>query len=159
MTEELLDSPTLVAISHNASKILNRLISEHSHHGRLENGLLRVSQKQFSNQCAIRYQSVPRAIRQLEAVGLIRVKRQGKMLGRDLPNLYRLTFYGDHTLSAPPTNEWKRYRTAQEAGDRISTCEQRYELSQGKAHKVKQSNARSLPDNVTPLREGKGEYK
>lgn len=159
LTEDILDTPVVMAISHNALKILVRLISEHSHHGRLENGQLRVSQQQFSDQCAIRYQSVPKAVRELEAVGLVAVTRQGRMQGRDMPNLYRLTFYGDHTLTAPPTNEWKRYRTMKEAEERIEVFEDRYQLMQGRTKKTPEKKADALPDNVTKLHTGQGESK
>jgi len=121
-----------MALSQNALKIFFRLLDEHVAHGRFENGKLRVSQRQLSEQRDIRYQSVPKAVRELEAVGLVAVVRSGKMLGKDAPNLYRLTMYGDSSLIAPPTNEWKRYRTMKEAKERIESVEARYKAERQK---------------------------
>jgi len=128
----MLRSPAIMALSQNGLKVFVRLLDEHVAHGRVENGKLRVSQQQLSEQCNIRYQSVPKAVRELEAVGLIAVIRSGKILGKDAPNLYRLTMYGDSSLSAPPTNEWKRYRTIKEAKERIETVEARYKAERQK---------------------------
>lgn len=132
VTQGFLRSAAVFALSQNAMKVLLRLMDEHVSHNRRENGQLRVSQHQFADQCGIRYQSIPKAIREVEAVGLARVQRSGKLLGMDGPNLYRLTMYGDHTMTAPPTHEWKRYRTIDEAKKRIADYENRYLRDQGK---------------------------
>jgi hypothetical protein len=153
VTHDFLRSPAVMALSHNAMKVLWRLMDEHVSHNRRENGLLRVSQHQFADQCDIRYQSVPRAMRELEAVGITRVARTGKMLGMDGPNLHRLTMYGDHTLTTPPTNEWKRYRTIAEARKRILEHENRYLREHGKCPTpAKQRKAAiEASENVTEL--------
>lgn len=132
LTHELLRSPALMALSQNAFKILFRLLDEHVAHGRSENGELRVSQQQLSEHCGIRYQSVPKAVRELEAIGLVAVVRSGKMLGKDAPNLYRLTMYGDGSLTAPPTNEWKRFRSIEHAKERVKAVEDRYQKERRK---------------------------
>jgi len=142
-----------MALSQNALKVFILLLDEHLAHSRLENGQLRVSQHQFSEQCDIRYQSVPKAIRELEAVGLIVVIRSGKILGKDAPNLYRLTMYGDASLTAAPTNEWKRYRTIREAKERIKAVEARYEKERQK-HPIsirQRKKAIEAAENVTEI--------
>jgi hypothetical protein len=153
VTHDFLRSPAVFALSHNAMKVMLRLMDEHVSHNRRENGQLRVSQRQFADQCDIRYQSIPRAIREIEAVGIARVARTGKMLGKDGPNRYCLTMYGDHTLTAPATNEWKRYRTIDEANKRIVDHENRYRREQGKSPSPakQRKTAIDAAENVTEL--------
>lgn len=163
LTEELLCSPAFLVLSNNARKVMFRLITEHSAHGRFENGNLCVSFRQFSEQCGVRYQSVGKAIRELEAVGLIKVCRSGKILGRDEPNVYTLTFYGtfsgDFTHSQPATHDWKRYKAQIEAENRIQSFENAYLRRTGKMRKQMPPRENSLPENVTALRVTRPESK
>ncbi len=105
LSNSMLNSPVLFALSGNAYRAFFRILWEHLVHGRQQNGLLIVTHEQFIK-IGICKNSVAEAIRELCAFGLVRVER-GWVDGRPSPNRYTLTFYGDHE-GASPTNDWKK---------------------------------------------------
>lgn len=106
----VLESKAFQSLSINARRVIDRLISEHFRHNRLENGALRVSARQF-HQWGVTKDCLTPALRELESKGLI-VTNLGDATGAlRSPLIYRLTFYG--TMENAPTNDWRRWTSQQ----------------------------------------------
>jgi hypothetical protein len=106
----VMESNAFRSLSINARRVIDRLIIEHFHHNRIENGALRVSARQF-HQWGVTKDCLAPAIRELESKGLI-VTSLGDATGAlRSPLIYRLTFYG--TLENAPTNDWRRWTSQQ----------------------------------------------
>lgn len=105
MSRDQINSVAFRALSGNAIKVIVRICEEHLAHGRLENGRLIVTHKQFA-EFGIREASVAEAIREAEFFGFINVDRGAAYKGGHEPNIYRLTWLGDYRDTAP-TNQWK----------------------------------------------------
>ena len=107
---EMLESVAFRALSGNALKSLNRLSVEMLAHSGTVNGDLVTTHRDFA-EYGIRYASIPQAIRELEYMGFIRVKKGWAFRGENIPNKYRLTWYAtpDGVLA---TNEWKRMKAS-----------------------------------------------
>lgn len=117
-TVEMLWSPAFRALSLGAHRALARLELELARHGGAENGALPCTVDHFSEYGMHRHSVAP-ALRELEALGFIEVKRgrAGNGMWRS-PNLYRLTYRP--TDAADPTDDWKRIGSDAEAA-RIAT--------------------------------------
>jgi hypothetical protein len=116
---DMLESPAYRVLSLAARRLLDRIEIELAHHGGLENGRLPVTYTQFENYGIDRLGTAA-AIREAAALGFITIKhgRGGNAEYRQ-PNLFGLTYrqvqvvrYGDST---PPTDEWRRIKTIEEA--------------------------------------------
>jgi hypothetical protein len=111
---ELLESPAFRVASLSCRMILDRLAIEHAHHGGKENGRLPVTYNQFVEYGLHRH-AIPPAIHEGEKLGLFFVTERGRANAGEFrsPNLFRISYRwcGKH----PPTNEWKRIKTMEEA--------------------------------------------
>src|SRR5262249_11706505 len=89
---EMIVSDAWGALSLPARRILDRLEIEHASHGGVENGNLPCTYDDFSR-AGVRRQSVARAIRELEALGFVKVTQRGRKAAGEfyLPSRYRLT--------------------------------------------------------------------
>jgi hypothetical protein len=114
---EVLESPAYRALSRSAHMVISRIEIELAHHGGNDNRRLPVTTEQF-----VRYgthrTSVAPAIREAEALGFIQVTERGRGGNAEhrSPNLFYLTYA--HTRDSrrrPPTDEWDRIQTLQEA--------------------------------------------
>lgn len=106
MPLEIMESDAYRSLSINARRVLDRLILEHFHHNRIENGKLRVSARQFQD-WGVTKDCLASAIRELEQKRLLTTKL-GEAKGVLMPShIYRLTFYA--TADNPPTNEWRNW--------------------------------------------------
>lgn len=105
ITSELMGCEAFRSLSINAFKALFTILCEHVDHGLSENGNLHVSHKAFITY-GVSSDSVADAIEELTFKGLIRVLKGRGGFGTAHPNIFRLTFTGDHN-GAPATNEWK----------------------------------------------------
>ncbi|MGG7578268.1 hypothetical protein [Rhizobium sp. Nf11,1] len=106
LTIQLLESAAFTSLSANASRAFFRIIIEHTAHAALENGKLVVTHAQFVSY-GVTGEYVADALDKLEYKGLIKVRRGRAGSGVAHPNLFTLTFVGDHE-GAPPTNDWQR---------------------------------------------------
>ena len=109
---ELLGTPAFQTLSRNARLVLDRVLWEHIAQGGMSNGELRISHTDFCEAGVTRNQ-VATAVRENEAAGVLRVRRRGKIAGRNAPNLYRLTWmggWGSEGQMIQPSNDWKKAR-------------------------------------------------
>jgi len=116
---DMLESPAYRVLSLAARRLLDRIEIGLAHHGGLENGRLPVTYAQFSVYGIDRL-GVSAAIRETVALGFVTVKRgRGGNAEYRQPNVFGLTYrpaqmvrYGD---VPPPTDDWRRIKTAKEA--------------------------------------------
>jgi hypothetical protein len=102
----LLKAPPFQALSINARKIFDFLLIEHRQHAQQENGRLMAPYDQLER-FGISRRLINAAFAELHAAGLVRLTRQGGMLGGErVPAQYRLTMFTDVTKT-PPTHDWK----------------------------------------------------
>lgn len=121
---DILDGPILPVLSHPALKTLLAIMAEHATHRGFENGALQVPYASLVESGMSR-KSIPVALADLEAVGLVAVQRGRRSYGRQqLPNLYRLTWLGTPD-GALPTNEWKKVASVADAERRIEAARER----------------------------------
>jgi hypothetical protein len=116
----MLESAAHRALSLAALRALYRIEVELSNHsGDQKNGLL-VTFQQFE-EWGVRRHTIASAIRELEALGFIKVTKHGYdgASGKHAPNKYRLTYRPSHSLSKrernDSTNEWRKIETPEEA--------------------------------------------
>ncbi len=127
---DLLNSPAWIALSSTAQRVVMRILVEHINQGGQENGRLRVT---FSNFEAygIRRMSLVSAIDEAQRAGFIlRVdpgrKAWGEYKGR--PAAFRLTWLpvkDEAQGISPPTNEWKKFQSLEEARAALETSPKR----------------------------------
>jgi hypothetical protein len=111
----MMSSPAYRVLSLSAHRVLDRVCIELAHHGGNDNGALPITYEQFC-EYGIDRQAIPRAIRELEALGFLEVTMRGRPSAGDYrwPNLFRLTCL--NCKSGPqPTHEWRRIKTMQDA--------------------------------------------
>ncbi|PDT28699.1 hypothetical protein CO660_15140 [Rhizobium sp. L9] len=106
LTIQLLESAAFTTLSANACRAFFRIVIEHVSHAGLQNGRLVVTHPQFVSY-GVTGEYVADALDELEYKGLVKVRRGRAGSGVAHPNLFTLTFVGDHE-GAPPTDEWKR---------------------------------------------------
>ena len=105
LTTELLCSDAWRSMSINCSKLIFRLLIEHSNHAGRENGRLLSTYGQLQNYGLTR-NKIRAVIVEAEFLGLIKHRRGRKVEALNQPNSYRLTFYADDE-NGYATNEWK----------------------------------------------------
>jgi hypothetical protein len=98
-----------------AHRLISRIELELCYHGGQENGKLPVTNEDFCDY-GIHHGAIAPAIRESEALGVIKVTERGRGGNAEYrrPNLFRLT-HAFTNRSDPPTNEWKRIKTLEEA--------------------------------------------
>jgi hypothetical protein len=109
----MLASPAYRVLSLAAHRVLSRIEIELSFHAGKDNGSLIVTKEQFQ-EYGVHHHGVAPAIRELEALGFLRVVRgSGGNGGYRKPNLFRLTYLP--TGLDGPTNEWAAVETVEDA--------------------------------------------
>jgi hypothetical protein len=113
---EMLESPAYRALSLSAHMVLARIEIELAHHGGNDNGKLPVTVDQFV-EYGMHRSSVAPAIREVEALGFIRVERgRGGNADYRRPNLFYLTYSNWRGSKAePPSHDWKHIKSMEEA--------------------------------------------
>ena len=106
LTRELLTSEAWRGLRVNGRRLVDFLLVEHMNHAALENGRLVATYAQLVRAGLSRGEITP-AIRECEALGLIRVEHGGRWNKTNQASRFRLTFYADHD-GEPATNDWKR---------------------------------------------------
>lgn len=147
-TVDYMSSVAFRTLSINASRAIVRLVIEHCAHGGLHNGQLIVTHQQFKEH-GVSGEYVADAIDELVFKGLIRVRRGRAGAGTSHPNVYRLTWLGDHE-GAPPTNEWMRCTEAM-AATWASTIRKQQADRRGKVGRKKKTPLRN--SEIRPLRD------
>jgi hypothetical protein len=111
---EMLESPAWRVLSLSARRVLDRVSIElRQHGGHAENGLC-VTYDDFQ-EFGIDRHAIALAIREVVALGFLRIIRQGRAGNREFraPTLYRPTF--EMAVDCEPTHEWRRIRTLEQA--------------------------------------------
>jgi hypothetical protein len=113
---QMLESPAMRVLSLAARRTLDRIELEHLEHGGAENGKLPVTYRQLE-EWGVRRHTVASAIRELEALGLIRITRRGYSGAAELrsPTLYELTFRPAWNARGDGTHEYRQIATVEEA--------------------------------------------
>jgi hypothetical protein len=114
---EMLESPAYRALSRSAHMVISRVEIELGHHGGNDNGRLPITTNDFV-EYGMHRTSVAPAIREADALGFIRVTVRGRGGNAEhgTPNLFRLSFaHGLDSGKYPPTHDWRRFKTSQEA--------------------------------------------
>jgi hypothetical protein len=111
---EMLESPAYRVLSLSAHRVLARLEIELARHGGHDNGRLPVTFNDFVNY-GIDRGAVAAAIREVEALGFIRVSERGCAGNAEFraPNKFLLTY--PPSINVPPSNDWKQIKTIEEA--------------------------------------------
>jgi hypothetical protein len=113
---EMLESPAYRVLSRSALMVISRVEIELAHHGGNDNDKLPITTENFIAYGMDR-SSVAPAIREAEALGFLRVTRgRGGNAEDRTPSLFGST-YSPHinSRSSPPTDEWRRIQTIEEA--------------------------------------------
>jgi hypothetical protein len=110
----MLRSPAWSVLSLSARRVLDRIEIEHADHGGNDNGRLPVTYDDFEC-CGIHRHSIAAAIREIAALGFAEITERGRAGNAEFrsPHKFRLTYL--HVGRAPPTNEWQRIKTVEEA--------------------------------------------
>jgi hypothetical protein len=115
---EMLESPAYRALSLSGHRVLARIEIEHGHHGGVENGKLPVTFDDFEAY-GISPKSVAPALREVQALGFVRVTERGRPSKSDFgrhPNHFELTYiHGAAPRYDEETDEWKQHQTLEEA--------------------------------------------
>ncbi len=156
LATEIMGSPAWRALGINARQLIDRLIIEHRPHAGLENGQLKCTHADLIDY-GLSKNKVKDAIDEARILGFVRVVQGGRYAcGRD-PNLYRLTFYGDHE-GAYPTNEWKGM------SEEVIKAWQRQRREEGRKRRIARqpktdktpTSGNGQPPQVRVLRHGSG---
>jgi DNA-binding transcriptional MocR family regulator len=114
---EMLESPAYRALSLSAHRAMARIEIELAHHGGNDNGRLPVTFEDFIAY-GIHHNAVAPAIRELEALGFVRVTERGRGGNSEhrQPNKFFLTFaHSRESRQSPPTHDWRKIKTLEEA--------------------------------------------
>ena len=110
----MIKSPAWSVLSLSARRVLDRIEIEHADHGGNENGRLPVTYDDFERY-GIHRHSIAAAIRETVALGFTEITERGRAGNAEFrsPHKFRLTYF--HVRRAPPTHEWQRIKTVEEA--------------------------------------------
>jgi hypothetical protein len=159
---EMLESPAWRILSLSGRRILDRLEVEHAHHGGTENGNLLVTKMNFMDY-GIHHDAVAPAIREVEALGFIRMKHgRGGNAEYRRPNKFFLTYaLGNGPRSLAPTHDWCRIKTMEEA-EAIATAARAAKdpraVQFARARKTKHRARKPGPKPGPETRPGKGAF-
>jgi hypothetical protein len=122
---EMLESPAFRYMPPLARRVLHALEIEHMRHGGKENGNLVSTYDTIRKYCdGASKRLVAQALRQLEALGFLAIKR-GKVSGNKRePSLYLLTYLPGHN-SGPPSDDWSEIKTYDEAARVLGSLRQK----------------------------------
>ena len=120
-TIEMIRSPAWSVLSLSARRVLDRIEIEHADHGGNDNGMLPVTYDDFERYGIHRHAIAP-AIRETVALGFAEITERGRAGNAEFrsPHKFRLTYF--HGGRAPPTNEWQRIKTVEEAQARAKAA-------------------------------------
>src|SRR6516165_10401669 len=110
----MIKSPAWSVLSLSARRLLDRIEIEHADHGGNDNGRLPVTYDDFERYGIHRHAIFP-ALQETVALGFAEITEHGRAGNAEFrsPHKFRLTYF--HVGRAPPTNEWQRIKTVEEA--------------------------------------------
>ena len=113
-TIEMIKSPAWSVLSLSARRVLDRIEIEHADHGGNNNGRLPVTYDDFERY-GIHRHAIRAAIQETVALGFAEITERGRAGNAEFrsSHKFRLTYL--HVGRAPPTNEWQRIKTVEEA--------------------------------------------
>jgi hypothetical protein len=112
---ELMKSPALRCLSSSGHLVLLRIEIELRQHAGKCNGNLIVTQEQFA-EFGVNHNMVPAALREVEAVGIISIKRgRGGNAEHREPNRFTLNYLCGAEDESERLDAWKRFGTLKEA--------------------------------------------
>jgi hypothetical protein len=126
---ELIESPAYRALSLSAHRALSRIEIEFAHHGGNDNGKLPVTFDDFERY-GVRRKSIPLALDELEALGLIKITERGKMAKAAeyrRPNRFLLTTRPELAGVGPNGCGWRRIKTEEDATVALDRANSRHE--------------------------------
>ena len=115
LPREALESPAYRALSLSGHRVLARIQLEHLAHAGKENGKLPVTFLDFE-EYGIHRSAIAPAIREAEALGFIRITREGRSGNGEwrIPNMFALAHLPT-TDDPKPSESWKRIKTTEDA--------------------------------------------
>jgi hypothetical protein len=110
----MIKSPAWSVLSLSARRVLDRIEIEHADHGGNDNGRLPVTYDDFERY-GIHRHAIRAAIQETVALGFAEITERGRAGNAEFrsPHKFRLTYF--HQGRAPPTNEWQRIKTPEDA--------------------------------------------
>jgi hypothetical protein len=110
----MIKSPAWSVLSLSARRVLDRIEIERADHGGNDNGRLPVTYDDFERY-GIHRHAIRAAIQETVALGFAEITERGRAGNAEFrsPHKFRLTYF--HVGRAPPTNEWQRIETLEEA--------------------------------------------
>lgn len=151
---EMLESWAYRVLSRSGHMVLARIEIELAHHGGNDNGRLPVTTEDFV-QYGMHRTSVAPAIREAEALGFIRITERGHGGNAEYrsPNLFYLTYgHSRDSKKSPPTHDWRRFETLEEANQIARTArsnKSRSAVERGKASwRKRQQKTKSGTENT-----------
>jgi len=114
-TRDLIGSPAYRALSLQGRKVLRRLELEHMAHGGNDNGKLPCRYQDFIDYGCRRH-GLSAALIEVDVLGFAKTMTLGTRAFGNVPgkaSTFRLTYLP--TVDEPPTNEWKRFSSVEEA--------------------------------------------
>jgi len=152
---EMLVSPADRALSLSAHRVISRIEIELARHHGKDNGKLPVTKQNFIDY-GIHHNAVAPAVREAEALGFIHVTEHGRGGNAEhrAPNLFFLTFANGAGSSTPPTHDWRKVKTVEEAmaiakTARASKDPIKVSFSQRNAIILQRNISSLLPKNVS----------
>jgi hypothetical protein len=158
---EMLESPAYRALSLSAHRLMSRIEVELGHHGGNDNGRLPVTFEDFI-EYGIHRDAIAPAMRELEALGFIRVTERGRGGNAEhrQSNKFFLTYaHGRDSRANPPTHDWRKIKTMEEAMEIAEVARDNknprvVQFAQRRAKKIK---PRSRKPGSAPITETRGE--
>jgi hypothetical protein len=149
---ELMESPAYRVLSRAAHLAMSRIEIEQRHHGGRDDGRLPVTFQDFVDY-GIHHSSVTPALRELQAVGIIRVTQRGRAGNAEhrSPNLFFLTFANERDgTKSPPPHDWRKVETIEQAEQlvraaRVAKDPQAVERGRKQAARRRKNRAVPLP--------------
>ena len=107
---EMIESPAFRALSLSARRVLSRVEIELAHHGGKDTGYLPITYDDFE-EYGIHRHSISPAIREVEALGFVRVTERGRGGNAEFrrPNLFGLTYRPSKDVVADGTHALLRH--------------------------------------------------
>jgi hypothetical protein len=125
-TRDMIGSPAYMALSLQARKVLRRLELEHMAHGGQDNGKLPCRYQDFIAY-GCRKDGLSAALLEVEVLGFAITVKLGTRAYGNVPgkaSTFRITYL--HTAEGPPTNEWKRFKSVEEARAAVASKQQEH---------------------------------
>jgi hypothetical protein len=110
MTVDMIEAPTLSALSISARRILDALMAEHCRHAGKLNGKLILPYRQWER-FGVTKADIGKGLAELIVTGFVERKRQGlRLAGTPVPSEFALTWLptvGERGLSHDATDRWR----------------------------------------------------